>query len=36
MFFLFTADAPHLEAGVTRPSRYEPGINRTYQELAAH
>ena len=24
------------EAGVTRPSRYEPGINRSYQDLAEH
>jgi transposase len=26
----------NLKAGVTRPSRYEPGINRTYQEFATH
>ena len=26
----------NLKAGVTRPSRYEPGINRTYQDLADH
>jgi hypothetical protein len=26
----------NLKAGITRPSRYEPGINRTYQELADH
>ena len=26
----------NLRAGVTRPSRYEPGINRTYQDLAEH
>jgi transposase len=26
----------NLKAGVTRPSRYEPGINRMYQELAEH
>ena len=26
----------NLKAGVTEPSRYEPGINRTYQELATH
>ena len=26
----------NLKAGVTKPSRYEPGINRTYQDLAAH
>ena len=26
----------NLRAGVTKPSRYEPGINRTYQELADH
>lgn len=26
----------NLKAGVTRPSRYEPGINRTYQDLATH
>ncbi len=26
----------NLKAGVTRPSRYEPGINRTYQDLAEH
>ena len=26
----------NLKAGVTKPSRYEPGINRSYQELATH
>ena len=26
----------NLKAGVTKPSRYEPGINRTYQDLADH
>src|SRR5947208_8877356 len=26
----------NLKAGVTRPSRYEPGINRSYQDLADH
>jgi transposase len=26
----------NLKAGVTATCRYEPGINRTYQELAAH
>jgi transposase len=26
----------NLKAGVTVASRYEPGINRTYQDLAAH
>ena len=26
----------NLKAGITQPSRYEPGINRTYQELADH
>jgi transposase len=26
----------NLKAGVTRPSRYEPGVNRTYQDLADH
>jgi transposase len=26
----------NLKAGVTRACRYEPGINRTYQEMAAH
>src|SRR5215207_2277567 len=26
----------NLKAGVTKASRYEPGINRTYQELATH
>lgn len=26
----------NLRAGVTAASRYEPGINRTYQEMAAH
>jgi transposase len=26
----------NLKAGVTKPSRYEPGINRTYQEMAEH
>jgi transposase len=26
----------NLKAGVTRPSRYEPAINRTYQDLADH
>ena len=25
-----------LKSGVTKPCRYEPGINRTYQELAEH
>ena len=25
-----------ISAGVTKPSRYEPGINRTYQDLAEH
>lgn len=25
-----------LKAGITKPSRYEPGINRTYQDLADH
>jgi len=25
-----------LKSGVTRPCRYEPGVNRSYQELAAH
>ena len=24
----------NLKAGITKPSRYEPGINRTYQDLA--
>jgi transposase len=26
----------NLKAGVTKPSRYEPGINRTYQDLATY
>jgi transposase len=26
----------NLKAGITKPSRYEPGINKTYQELADH
>lgn len=26
----------NLRAGITKPSRYEPGINRTYQDLADH
>ena len=26
----------NLKSGVTKPSRYEPGINRTYGEFAAH
>ncbi len=26
----------NLKAGVTRACRYEPGVNRTYQEMAAH
>jgi transposase len=26
----------NLKAGVTKPSRYEPSINRTYQDLATH
>jgi transposase len=26
----------NLKAGITKPSRYEPGINRTYQDLADH
>ena len=26
----------NLKAGVTKPSRYEPGINRTYQDMAEH
>src|SRR5215211_895193 len=26
----------NLKAGVTQPSRYEPGINRSYQDLAEH
>ena len=26
----------NLKAGVTKPSRYEPGINRTYKDLADH
>src|SRR5207244_8282392 len=26
----------NLKAGVTAASRYEPGVNRTYQDLAAH
>jgi len=28
--------ADNLKAGITRPSRYEPGVNRTYQDLADH
>jgi hypothetical protein len=26
----------NLKVGITKPSRYEPDINRTYQELADH
>jgi len=26
----------NLRAGITKPSRYEPGINRSYQDLAEH
>jgi len=26
----------NLKAGITKPSRYKPGINRTYQDLADH
>lgn len=26
----------NLKAGVTKPDRYEPGINRTYQDMARH
>src|SRR5262252_1451366 len=26
----------NLKVGITKPSRYEPGINKTYQELADH
>jgi transposase len=26
----------NLKTGITKPSRYEPGINRTYQDLAEH
>ncbi len=26
----------NLKAGVTAACRYEPGLNRTYQEMAAH
>ena len=26
----------NLKTGITKPSRYEPGINRTYQDLAGH
>jgi transposase len=26
----------NLKAGITKPSRYEPGINKTYQELSDH
>jgi transposase len=26
----------NLKSGITRPCRYEPGINRTYEEMAAH
>jgi transposase len=26
----------NLKAGVTKASRYEPGVNRTYQDLATH
>ena len=26
----------NLKAGITKPSRYEPGINRTYKDLADH
>ena len=26
----------NLRSGVTRPHRYEPDVNTTYQEMAAH
>ena len=26
----------NLKSGITRPCRYEPGINRTYEDMAAH
>ena len=26
----------NLNSGVTKPCRYEPGVNRTYEEMAAH
>ena len=26
----------NLKAGITKPSRYEPGVNKTYQDLADH
>jgi len=26
----------NLKSGITRPCRYEPGVNRTYEEMAAH
>jgi hypothetical protein len=26
----------NLKAGITKPSRYEPGVSRTYQDLADH
>jgi len=26
----------NLKAGITKPSHYEPGVNRTYQDLADH
>ncbi len=26
----------NLKSGITKPCRYEPGVNRTYRELAAH
>ena len=25
-----------IQRGITKPSRYEPGVNRTYQDLADH
>jgi transposase len=31
---IFVCD--NLKAGVTKPDRYEPTINRTYQDLARH
>ena len=40
--FDFFGDMPkatvpdNLEAGITKPSRYEPGVNRTYQDIADH
>jgi hypothetical protein len=35
-FAALRAASCNLKAGITKPSRYEPGVNRTYQDLADH